>query len=115
VKLYKVLDLSYSDDPAQHLKEVGAYHEGDGWRLLTVVYAAGRWLYYLERDVEPAARGVRAEASGGEQGLQEPVRLAGDDPRRGDEHLARRLEGHLARWGVEGTEELRSPCLRRSI
>ena len=59
MKLYKVLDLSYSGDPAQHLKEVGAYQEGEGWRLLSVVHAAGRWLYYLEREADaPTAPSV---------------------------------------------------------
>ncbi|HWS87978.1 MAG TPA: hypothetical protein VN282_13495 [Pyrinomonadaceae bacterium] len=110
MKLYKVLDLSYSDDLAQHLKEVRAYHEGDGWHLLTVVYAAGRWLYYLEREaaagprpaddraeVEHLARrldgllgpprqtrvgGVTARASGGEQGLAALVRRVGAGPSR---------------------------------
>jgi hypothetical protein len=30
VKEYKVIDLSYSDDPNRHLKEVRGYHEGEG-------------------------------------------------------------------------------------
>lgn len=74
MKLYKVLDLSYSDDPAQHLKEVGAYQEGEGWRLLSVLRASGRWLYYLERDADPSPGSVAAAAVGGESSLPEPVR-----------------------------------------
>lgn len=96
MKEYKVLDLSYTDDPERHLAEVRAYHEGDGWRLLSVVHAPGRWLYYLERDAEPGLQGgVAAAAVGEEQGLPGPVRRVGDDPRAREEHLARRLEGQL--------------------
>lgn len=74
MKQYKVLDLSYTDDPERHLREVRAYHEGDGWSLLAVVHAGGRWLYYLERDAEPAPRGVAGAAVGSEVSLPEPVR-----------------------------------------
>ena len=76
MKQYKVVDLSYSQDPRQHLKDVRAYHELDGWRLLSVVHleASGRWLYYLERDAQPGPQDVAAVAVGSEQGLSEPVR-----------------------------------------
>lgn len=79
MKEYKVVDLSYSQDARQHLKDVAAYHELDGWRLLSVVHLpdSRRWLYYLERDA-PAGSGPRggvaAAAAGSERGLPEPVR-----------------------------------------
>lgn len=95
---YKVVDLSYSQDPRQHLKDVRAYHELDGWHLLSVVHLPStcRWLYYLERDAEPGAQGgVASAAVGEEQGLPGPVRRVGGDPRAREEHLARRLEGQL--------------------
>jgi len=112
VKEYKVVDLSYSQDARQHLKDVRAYHELNGWRLFTVVHleASGRWLYYLEREAaagpRPAddraevehlarrldgllgpprqtrVRGVTARASGGEQGLAALVRRVGAGPSR---------------------------------
>lgn len=76
MKEYKVVDLSYSQDPRQHLKDVRAYHEQDGWRLLSVVHleASGRWLYYLEREAEPAPQGMVAAADGAELSRPGPVR-----------------------------------------
>ena len=53
-KEYKVVELLPSASPLQHMAEVRAYHEGDGWRLVSVVCAEGRWLYYMERDAEAA-------------------------------------------------------------
>lgn len=79
-KQYKVVDLSYSQDARRHLKDVRAYHELDGWRLLSVVHleASGRWLYYLERDAEPGPQGgVTATAVGSELSLPGPVRRVG--------------------------------------
>lgn len=79
MKEYKVVDLSYSQDPRQHLKDVAAYHELDGWRLLSVVYLpdSRRWLYYMERDA-PAGTdlrgGVASAVARSEQSLPEPVR-----------------------------------------
>lgn len=82
VKEYKVVDLSYSQDARQHLKDVRCYHELDGWHLLSVVHleASGRWLYYLEREAQPAPQGgVTATAVGSEQGLPGPVRRVEGD------------------------------------
>ena len=77
MKEYKVVDLSYSQDPRRHLKDVAAYHELDGWRLLSVVHlpASGMWLYYLERDAGQGTQGgVAATPVGSEQSLPAPVR-----------------------------------------
>lgn len=63
MKEYKVLDLSYSSDPEQHLTDVRAFHEREGWRLLSVVYAQGKWLYYLERDAPESFVKIEREAA----------------------------------------------------
>jgi hypothetical protein len=71
-----------SQDPRQHLKDVRAYHELNRWHLLSVVHleASGRWLYYLEREAEPAPPGaVTATAVGSEQAPPEPVRRVEGD------------------------------------
>lgn len=104
---YRVMDLSYSQDPRQHLKDVAAYHELDGWRLLTVVHLpeSGRWLYYLEREAEGAA--VEARASGGEQSLAGAVRRvevggAGDVVTAGAEVAAEGVSVEVRRWPAPG-------------
>lgn len=75
-KEHKVIDLSYSQDTRQHLKDVAAYHADGGWRLVAVVRleAPGRWLYYLERDEAAQAESRPA------------------DDRAETERLARRLD-----------------------